>query len=248
MEQHRSTEHLDRARQRVRATAGAVLAAAFVFGAAACRQTEPAPPPTPPAEPDVTPTSGWTDLFDGETLDGWQVSEFDGGGEVRVEDGQVILETGTGDLTGITWTGHSLPDIDYEVTYEAIRLAGSDFFGTLTFPVFDRHCSLVLGGWGGDLVGISSFDWMDASENETGTGYPFENDRWYRVRVRVRPETIDAWIDDERIVHAEPGEREIDVRSEVEASKPFGLAAWQTQAALRNIRIRRLKPEEMAAE
>ena len=42
-------------------------------------------------------------------------------------------------------------------------------------------------------------------------------------------------------------DREISVRIEVELSKPFGFATFETKAALRNIRIRELTEKELAA-
>ena len=75
----------------------------------------------------------WLRLFDGKSLHNWHVSNFGGEGEVYVEDGQVILEMGA-NLTGITWTGE-VPQMDYEVILEAMRVGGSDFFCGMTFPV-----------------------------------------------------------------------------------------------------------------
>ena len=46
-------------------------------------------------------------------------------------------------------------------------MKGGDFFATLTFPVDDSFCTFVTGGWGGDIVGLSSIDGWDASDNET---------------------------------------------------------------------------------
>src|SRR5215208_958861 len=43
-------------------------------------------------------------LFDGRTLDDWQITNFGGEGEVYVEDGQLILSSGS-PLTGVTYKG-----------------------------------------------------------------------------------------------------------------------------------------------
>lgn len=107
----------------------------------------------------------WKPLFDGKTLDGWKITNFGGEGEVTVEDGSIILEYGSS-LTGITYDG-TFPKTNYEITLEARRLDGTDFFCGMTFPVAESHCSLILGGWGGAVVGLSSIDGHDASENET---------------------------------------------------------------------------------
>ena len=50
-----------------------------------------------------------------------------------------------------------------------------------------------------------------------------------------------AWIDAEKVVDFETTGRTISLRAgDIELSKPFGLATYQTTAALRNIQVRRL--------
>jgi hypothetical protein len=122
-------------------------------------------------------------------------------------------------------------------------MSGDDFFCGLTFPVRDgtSSVSLIVGGWGGKLVGISSISGMDASENSTASIHDFENARWYRIRVEVRAEHLQAWIDDEQVVDAyTEGEQLFLRRGPIEACAPFGLATWMTQAELRNIQWRKL--------
>lgn len=181
---------------------------------------------------------GWQSLFVGQTLRGWEVTRFGGEGEVRVEDGRIVLQWGN-DLTGITWAG-DFPRVDYEVELEGMRLQGNDFFCGMTFPVKDSHCSLIVGGWAGTVVGLSSIDGLDASENETRRFFPLEDDRWYRIRVRVTEERIRAWIDEEQVVDLSTTGRRIGIRPEVRLSRPFGIASWRTTAALRNLRVRLL--------
>src|SRR4029077_5162484 len=111
--------------------------------------------------------------------------------------GVIVLNMGD-PFTGINWT-NEVPKIDYEVALDAMRVSGSDFFCGLTVPVGTNFCSLIVGGWGGSLVGISSLDHMDASENETTRTMNFEQGRWYRIRMRVVPGKIQAWIDQERV-------------------------------------------------
>ena len=183
--------------------------------------------------------SEWQPLFDGKTLDNWQPTQFGGAGAVKVEDGQIVLEMGGGDLTGITWTGPELPRTNYELALQAMRLDGSDFFAGITFPVADSFCSLILGGWAGTVVGLSSINGMDASENETSQSINFDR-RWYDVRILVTPEKIQAWLDQRQIIDQDITGKRIDTRVEVELSQPLGVAAWRTKSAVRNIRLRRL--------
>lgn len=177
-------------------------------------------------------------LFNGRTLGEWKVTDFGGQGDVYVKNGSIFLEMGY-DLTGVTWTG-PLDRMNYEITLEAMRVAGNDFFCGLTFPVDSNSCSLILGGWGGDVCGLSSLDYYDASENETTQSISFEEGRWYNVRLRVTTDKIQAWLDDEKIVDVVTTGRTIDIRWEVDLSRPLGIATWHTTAALRNIRLRKL--------
>jgi hypothetical protein len=202
---------------------------------------EPAKPARPVSKPQHEVK--WSSLFDGKTLDGWKKSDFPGSGDVRVEKGAIVLESGM-DMTGVT-LDKKTPKENYEVELEAMRVAGSDFFCGLTFPVKEEFCSLIVGGWGGGVVGLSSLGGMDASENETGTYREFETDKWYPIKLRVTTQRITAWIDGKEIIDADIRDRGVSTRLEVEWSKPFGIATWQTKGALRKIRIRELPAAEV---
>jgi hypothetical protein len=184
-------------------------------------------------------TQDWRSLFDGKTLSNWKSTNFGGEGEVKVQNGRIILGMGA-TLTGITWAGGEIPRMDYEISLEAMKVSGNDFFCGLTFPVGKSPCSLIVGGWGGSVVGLSSIDGEDASENETTTSMDFAHGRWYRIRLRVTPDTIEAWIDDKNVVDVQTTGRSISIRPEVELSQPLGIATWMTEGALRDIRIRKL--------
>jgi hypothetical protein len=178
-------------------------------------------------------------LFDGKTLSGWEITNFGPQGPVYVSEDQIILGMGDG-CTGITWKG-DFPVSDYVVALEAKRVEGTDFFCGMTFPVGKDPCTFIVGGWGGTVVGLSSINGMDASENETTTLRKFEKDRWYKIRIRVTRETIQAWIDDEKVVDFEIGSNSLSIRPEVELSKPFGIASWKTTAAIKNIRVNKVQ-------
>jgi hypothetical protein len=188
----------------------------------------------------------WRSLFDGKTLAGWKTTQFGAHGEAEVKDGQIILPAGD-PLTGITREKDDVPHVNYEVALEAQRVEGSDFFVALTFPVEKSHASLVLGGWAGSVCGISSIDGMDASENSTSSFHQFKNGQWYKVRLRVLKDRLEAWLDDEQIVDVDISGKKMSIRVEVDASKPFGVASYRTTSALRNIRIRELTPDEVKA-
>jgi hypothetical protein len=193
---------------------------------------------SPPPKPDAKQPAGAgaRELFDGKTLKNWKTTEFGGEGEVYVKDGTIVMEMGA-DMTGITWAGGALPTMNYEIALEAMRVEGNDFFCGLTVPVDKAPCSLIVGGWGGGVVGLSSIDGFDASENATTEYMTFESGKWYPIRVRVTPNRIEAWIGKEKMVDQDTTDHELSVRPEVELSRPLGVATWCTKAALRNIKL-----------
>ncbi len=187
----------------------------------------------------------WQPLFDGKSLDGWVVTPFAGHGDIEVRDGTLVLNQGV--LTGIHRTNPPAL-VDYEVSLEARRVLGGDFFCGLTFPVLESHATLVVGGWGGAVVGISSLDDQDASQNETTQYRSFQKDRWYAIRLAVTRTHLSVWIDDERLIHVATAGKKVALRTgEIEMSTPFGLATWSTTAELRNLRWRSLAPPAPAA-
>ncbi len=182
----------------------------------------------------------WQSLFDGKSLQGWRETPFTGRGQVRVENGSIVLGAGA-PLTGVTWSG-AFPRSDYEVRLEGVRLKGSDFFASMTFPVGDSYCTWVTGGWGGDIVGLSSLDGWDASDNETRSYFEFELGRWYALRLQVTADRIMAWIDDRQIINVEIGGRSVGLRyGEIRLSAPFGFASYATAGGLRKIEVRLLR-------
>lgn len=179
----------------------------------------------------------WRSLFDGKSLQNWAATDFGGQGAVLVENGLLVLEPGQ-PLTGVTWKGGELPKVNYELRLEAQKIEGGDFFLALTFPYKDSFCSLVLGGWGGGVTGLSSINGFDASENETTDYHNFEPGRWYKVRVKTTDQAIECWLDDERIIHVETAGKRFSLRIEVDQNRPLGLATFLTKAAYRNIELR----------
>jgi hypothetical protein len=190
----------------------------------------------------LLPAASWTPLFDGTSLAGWKLTNFGGEGEVSVEDRSIILDFGSS-LTGITYSG-DFPKTNYEMQLEAMRVDGRDFFCGLTFPVSNSYCSLIVGGWGGAVVGLSSIDGKDASENDTTKFMKFDNGRWYHFRLRVTPQRIQAWMDTQLIVDQPIAGRKVTTRNEVTLSQPLGFSAWETKAALRKIGYRKLDEKE----
>lgn len=180
-------------------------------------------------------------LFDGKSLDDWETVDIGGSGQVELEGGVLIINQGDS-LSGVLYKkATELPLNNYEISLQAKRLQGVDFFCGLTFPIGDlKTCAtLICGGWGGSVTGISSIDGIDASNNSTGTYQRYEDDRWYQIRLRVTPENLSVWIDDKQIVDYDITGRKLSLRpGPIESYAPLSISTYNTSAAIKNVKIK----------
>ncbi|MEK7953971.1 family 16 glycoside hydrolase [Luteolibacter soli] len=162
------------------------------------------------------------------------------GGELSFPSpGQLRLQSSES-LSATKWTGPPVKP-PFEIEFEARRLDGTDFFCGLTFPArAGGEClTWIVGGWGGNAVGLSSIDGKDASENETTFRRSFEKERWYRLRLKCSAGRIEAWIDDEQVIDFQTTGRKLGLRpGPIDQCAPFGLATWQTSGEFRSLRWR----------
>lgn len=191
----------------------------------------------------------WTVLFDGKSMKGWKLPkgfDYEDAGKVEVKDGNLVLNGGLF-ATGIRWTG-KFPKTNYEVRLEGQRADGYDFFVGMSFPVGDEALTLILGGWGGYLTGLSCVDGFRADENETCNSVEFKNKKWYKVRLVVTDDRVIAYVDDNEICELDTENRKLSVTFEMEPCLPLGIATWGgTTGVLRNIRYRKLTEQEIKA-
>jgi len=196
--------------------------------------------PSTKSEPAASTKSDWKPLLPKEGLEGWGITNF--GGEGSVENQGGTLQLGRGEpMTGIHRLSKDFPTENFELRWSAQRVDGSDFFAGVTFPVGKEFCSFICGGWGGGLVGISSINGNDASENETAKYINFKNGQWYRFKVRVDSEKISVWIDDEPILEVARENRRFSVRAEVMRSRPLGYCVFQSKVLVKDWEYRILK-------
>ena len=195
------------------------------------------------------PEHGWDWLFDVAAKHDGIESKYTGQGKVTIENG--VLRLGKGDeMTGFNWPDlekEKLPNLNYEISFDARRVEGTDFFAGLTFPYGDKPVSWIVGGWGGTVVGLSNVNGFGAVENETTKTMEFKDEQWYRLRLRVSKPKIEAWIDEEKMIDLPTEDKQFTIRWSVEPSKPLGFATWNTGGELRDIRIRSLEKNELEA-
>jgi hypothetical protein len=180
-------------------------------------------------------------IFDGKTLENWLIIEdsldFKEHGKISVEAGVICLGRGI-PATGMSWK-KELPTSNYEITFSGRRMDGNDFFCGLTFPVKEEYCTLILGGWGGRIVGLSNIDGSAAVDNETTQVIEFEKEKWYSVRLRVTDDAIQVWLENKRIIHVPTKGHKFSIWWEQEPVRPLGIVTWYTAAELKDLKMMR---------
>lgn len=179
-------------------------------------------------------------LFNGKSLDDWESVDVGGSGVVEMEGGVMIINQGENVSGAIYKKADTLPTTNYEITLEAKRLQGVDFFVGLTFPVGDlKHCAtLICGGWGGSVTGISSIDGFDASDNNTSSYQRYKDDEWYAIKLRVTPANLSVWLGDKQIIDEDIAGKKISVRpGPMESYLPLSLTTFNTTSAIRNVKL-----------
>jgi len=192
--------------------------------------------------------SAWTPLLNADTFEAsWNRTNFGGEGSAELTDGVLTLGFGQ-PMTGINYKKDDFPKDNYEIRWKAKRISGQDFFACVTLPIGDEFFSFIAGGWGGGLVGISSIDDRDASDNDTTKFMSFDNDKWYQFKIRVSPETLQVWIDGEEVILVEREDLRFGLRMEVRASRPVGYCGFQTKVAVKEWEYQKLPDENVKEE
>ena len=177
-------------------------------------------------------------LFNGKSLDDWEMVDIGASGAVELEGGLMIINQGDSVSGAVYKKADKLPVTNYEITLEARRTMGVDFFCGLTFPVGSlKTCAtLVIGGWGGSVTGISSIDGMDAAENSTGTYQRYKDNEWYKIKLRVTPKNLSTWVNDKQVIDADIEGKKISVRpGPIESYLPLSLTTFATAAEIKNV-------------
>jgi predicted Ser/Thr protein kinase len=206
---------------------------------------------SPAGKPAALPAKddGWTSLFDGKDLGRWKVvvdpEHPQGGGKVRVQDGQILLgEENTRAVAVIGWTG-DLPTMDYEVEWEGMLKNVKEASFVVMFPVDKGLPSL--GIHGENVEGkFGPIDGKPLAIHAAAKQPPLLDGRWYPFRIRVsRAEGIDVWVDGHPVVSTPIAEHGFGmvIPEEMRIPKSLGLGIHgPSEGALRNIRMRSLPP------
>ncbi|GEM_PF-537281 len=239
---------------------GPIAGVGCVFAQEAAKSSEPAPIASAAGQDVDLPVKlkAWTEfpqakeggvwLLPNGDLDSknspWSIaakSYFEGHGKIDLADG--VLTLGKGNPGSGLVANFEVPKINYEISFQARRTQGSDFFCGLTFPFADQQATLILGGWGGSTVGISNVNNFSAIENSTSRTVEFQQNRWYDVKLRVAENEIECFLDGKSLFWQETQEKRFTIWWEQKPMAPLGFASWQTTGQIRKVRLEKVEPK-----
>ena len=209
------------------------------------------------ADPNATDpkvAGDWIDLFDGRDLAGWTYEGTPGG--VRIEDGVLVLQSaGPGRQAGhLFYVGDdpSRPrrfrDLELELVSRGEPNSNSGLFFHTTRRLSNRF-GLLADGYEAQLTH------RHKATEASGSLYavvdldsvPVDCGDWFTMRIRVRGQTIDIFLNDEPVVHyVEPPNPERPKKRAGRVLRPDGgliaLQAHDTESRwlVRSLRIREL--------
>ena len=106
-----------------------------------------------------------------------------------------------------------MPKTNYEIALEVLKIDGSDFICGLTVLLgASLSVSLWADGWGGTVVAGN----LSRTPGECGrTPYiALPEQKWFKVRMRVTPGKLEAWLDEKKVVDQVITNRKISLRYE----------------------------------
>jgi hypothetical protein len=91
---------------------------------------------------------------------------------------------------------------NYELEFAVRRIKGIHTFCGISFPVKSIHqqVQLHLGGWGGDINGISWIDNKPANDNITTIQKKFDSEVWYDIKIKITPLNLEISINNQNII------------------------------------------------
>jgi hypothetical protein len=184
-------------------------------------------------------------LLEEPWIKAWSAPEIAAGGSVSFAANFISLASG-GPMSVCRfdeWDKLQVDPAQYEITYEARRMEGSDFFAALTFPAgrLDRCLSFINGGWGGGTTGLSNIDHTPASDNLTASLQKYVKEHWHHFKITVLPTEVAVHMDQRLIARTAIAGHIIDLRpGDIEACAPLGFASYETSGEVRNMLLKPL--------
>jgi hypothetical protein len=218
---------------------------------AACSTPEPKhdsqPEPSSPKAPASTPQheSGWVELFDGSSLEGWTTvgGRYDGHARWTIEDGAVTGRQGPNREGGLIYTAASYADFEIELDLKIDWPFDSGIFLRMKPPESgEKGLQVTIDHReGGECGGLYADGWI--VHNPEGWSR-FKKGEWnhFRVICRGQPMHVEAWLNGEPLA-----DHTLESAEGYAATGLIGLQVHggedvplETKVQFKNVRLRKL--------
>lgn len=140
--------------------------------------------------------AGFTQIFDGKSLDGWKIAEPQKN-SWHIEEGALVAH---GDTSHIFYVGDDKPFKDFELMVDVMTQPGSN--GGIYFHTKWQEKSWPKGGFECQ-VNVSHTDYK-----KTGSLYdianlgvtPAQDNKWWTQHIMVQDNKVKVWIDDKLVL------------------------------------------------
>ena len=170
--------------------------------------------------PEKDSETGWTDLFDGETLDGWVLKEGEGEREFFVEDGMIVSITDMSSPNCYLSTEKSFGDFILELEFLVepplnsgvqIRSIVRDKDTTMVYMngrMEEQEVTFPKGtvvgyqievdpsdrAWSGGLYEPGGRGWLQNLEGKPEAQNAYKKDDWNHFRIKAEGNHIQSWV------------------------------------------------------
>jgi hypothetical protein len=145
---------------------------------------------------------GWVALFDGKTLNGWEVKN--GTATYAVEDGCILGKTTEGSPNSFLCTKKDYGDFElkFEVKVDdelnsGVQIRSASKPDYKNGVVHGPQVEISVDGNAGFIFGESTkFGWLSENRTDEKARAAFKKDEWNRYRVLAKGKSIKTWIND----------------------------------------------------
>ena len=146
---------------------------------------------------------GWTPLFDGKSLDGWE--QKNGTATYRVEDGCVVGKTAEGSPNSFLCTKKSYADFDLKLEVKvADELNSGVQIRSASKPDVDGgrvhgpQVEIATNGTAGFVYGegLKGMGWLSEDRSDPKAQAAFKKGEWNKYLVKARGKQIKTWVND----------------------------------------------------
>jgi hypothetical protein len=145
---------------------------------------------------------GWTPLFDGKTLEGWE--QKNGTATYRVEDGAIVGKTSEGSPNSFLCTKKEYSD--FELTFEVkvddalnsgVQIRSQSKPDVNNGRVHGPQVEIATNGTAGFIYGEGlKFGWLSEDRSNADAKAAFKKGEWNRYRVLAAGKSIKTWVND----------------------------------------------------